>query len=207
MLPCTHHRYFTQVFLSEVILVSPECIPDDFKEELYHFMTEFLATADYRQIMKGEVDHWYVWSTFLPYIKLFYMPKRKGLNSNGQTNGASSDMTTEKLRMIGLRTILLALMNMLSRSNHREVLWKEQLQDFVTCVPSYVPETLRPQAKELVRIVASDRYQLQPPKLLNLVKAKLAQAHFGLETVLSRNVGELVNAILCNGSVSNNTLP
>jgi len=174
-------------------------------------MTDFLATADYRQIMKGEVDHWYVWSTFLPYIKLFYLPafkpsKQKGFNNDDDITNDSSDPLMDKLHMIGLRTILLALMNMLSRSNHRQVLWKEQLEDFVTCVPSYVPKTLRPQAKELVRIVGSDGYQLQPPKLLNLVKAKLAQAHFGLEKVLSRNVGELVNDILSNnGSVSNSS--
>ena len=152
--------------------------------------------------MTGEVNHWYVWSTFLPYIKLLYLPERtrhprereeKVVNKYGPF-----DPIVDDLHMLSLRTILLALQNMLSRSNHREVLWNEQLEDFITCVPSYVPKSLAPQARELVKIVGSDGFQLQPPRLVNLVKAKLAKTHFGLVSVLSRSVGEIVTEVLCN---------
>lgn len=84
---------------------------------------------------------------------------------------------------------------MLGRDNHKEVLRKEGLEDYITCIPSYVPEPLQTEARTLVHIVGSG-IPLQPPKLINLVKAKLAVMHFGLERVLKMTVGEIINEIL-----------
>lgn len=156
-------------------------------------MTDFLNIATYQEVMKEEVKLWYVWSTFVPYIKLIY------LKSPPLTNGtASQSSIMDQLHMLSLRIILLALQNMLSRPNHRDVLFREQLEDYVVCMPSYVPESLKPQAKELVKIVALGSCHSQPPKLVNLVKAKLAKVHFGLASVLNRTVGEIINEVLCN---------
>ena len=67
--------------------------------------------------------------------------------------------------------------------------------DFVICMPQYVSPSLRPAAEELVQmVVSSPDIPEGPPKLLNLVKAKLAKMHFGLEQVLSLSVGEIVAA-------------
>lgn len=75
------------------------------------------------------------------------------------------------------------------------MLLQEGLEDYITCVPSYVPGSLRDQARELVRIVGSG-VQLQPPRLVNLVKANLAKNHFGLERVVHLSVGEIINEAL-----------
>ena len=97
--------------------------------------------------------------------------------------------------MLSQRTILLSLRNMLGRDNHRTVLLREGLEDYVTCLPQYVPPSLREEARELVRIVASG-VQLQPPKLVNLAKAKLAKMHFGLQRVVHLTVGAIITAAL-----------
>ena len=152
-------------------------------------MEDFLKTATYKSVMEGEVKHWYVWSTFLPYIRLLYLPETSQVHDRSEV--------MQRLHMLSLRTVLLSLQNMLGRENHREVLLQEKLEDYITCSPTYVPSSLRDQAKELVRIV-SNGVQLQPPRLVNLVKAKLAKCHFGLERIVHMSVGEIVNEALPN---------
>ena len=93
--------------------------------------------------------------------------------------------------MLSVQSILLSLQNILGRTNHREVLQKEGLVDYITCMPLYVPAPLKTQAEELVRIVGAG-VQLQPPRLVNLVKAKLAKTWCGLQGVVHRTVGEIV---------------
>ena len=81
-----------------------------------------------------------------------------------------------KLQLVSLQLTLFALQNWLGGENHRQILRKEGLLDFVICMPQYVPPSLRPQAEELVQmVVSSPGIPEGPPKLLNLVKAKLAK--------------------------------
>lgn len=186
------HRYFTLVFLAQIVLASPQHIPEEFKTHIHSFMESFLSNASYtyQSIQEGEVKHWYVWSTFIPYIKLIYLPVPRLQQPEPQENDIMW-----KLHMLSLQTILLSLQNMLSRDNHREVLLTEGLEDYITCIPSYLPESLRDQAKELVQIVGAGT-QLQPPKLVHLVKAKLAKVHFGLDRIVTMTVGEIISEIL-----------
>ena len=44
-------------------------------------------------------------------------------------------------------------------------------------------------------VVSSPDIPEGPPKLLNLVKARLAKMHFGLEQVLSLSVGEIMATV------------
>ncbi len=160
-------RYVVQVFLAQIILVSPQLIPKGLQQQIYNFMADFLQKATYQDIMEGEIKQHCIWTTLVPYVKLLYHPSS---SSSG-------------LDMLSLQTILLSLQNMLGRENHIKILLSEGLEDFITCSPSYVPESLKPQAKEMVQIVRSGM-QLQPPKLVNLAKAKLAKMYFGLESVM-----------------------
>ena len=94
---------------------------------------------------------------------------------------------------MSLQLAIFTLQNLLGREDHRQILLKEGLLDFVICMPQYVPPSLRPQAEELVQmVVSSPDIPEGPPKLLNLVKARLAKMHFGLEEILSLSVGEIM---------------
>ena len=182
-------RYFTQMFLAQVLLASPQHIAEEFWEKIHGFMQEFLKKASYQAIMANEIKLSYMWSTFLPLFKLLYLPETRREQACSET--------MQSLHVLSLRTILLGLQNMLGRDNHREVLVQEGLEDYVTCLTSHLPPgMLREQARELVRIVGSGGMQLQPPRLVNLVKAKLAKMHFGLERVVHMSVGEIVNEVL-----------
>lgn len=176
--------YFTQVFLAQLVLVSPSYIPPEFYQQIHDHMDSFLKNTNYKTIMKAEVKHWYVWSTFLPYVKLVYIPETP------QTE------MMRKLQLLSLQTVLFGLQNMLGRQNHVEVLVREGLLDYVTCMPLYVPESLKPQAREVVRMLGSSGdVEMHPPKLVSLLKAQLAKTHTGLEKILLLSVSEIVSQL------------
>lgn len=150
-------------------------------------MQEFLSSTSYETIKDGEIKQWYVWSTFMPYVKLLYIPHCP----------MSNDGMMEKLQLLSIEMILFGLMNMLSRENHRAVLVKEGLVDYVTCCPNYVPEMLKSYAQKLVHLVTSSYgIRQQPVRLTNIVKARLAKMYFGLEQILALSVGAIVNELL-----------
>lgn len=154
-------------------------------------MQTFLQSTSYKTVKEGEIKHWYVWSTFLPYVKLLYTPHCP----------MPSDGMMRRLQLLSLEMILFGLRNMLSRENHQTVLMKEGLVDYITCCPTHVPKILQPQAKELVNMVTSSPdIRPQPAKLTNIVKACLAKVHFGLEQILSMSVSEIVTTLVSQQS-------
>lgn len=181
------HRYFTQIFLAQVAVTSPQHISVEFYKQICDTMQAFLQSTSYETVKEGEIKHWYVWSTFLPYVKLLYTPHCP----------VPSDETVRRLQLLSLEMILFGLKNMLSRENHRAVLMKEGLIDYITCCPSHVPGILKHQAKELMGMVTSSPdVRPQPAKLTSIVKAYLAKVHFGLEQILSMSVSEIVTALV-----------
>ena len=191
----TLHRYFTLMFFAQVALVSPHCIPSTLHTPVKHLMSDFLKTAEPEQIREGEVKHWYVWQTFMPYVKLAYLPTTTTTHSRRmlpQDNNTS-------LQTLSLELIVLSLQNMLGRSNHREVLLLEELLDYVVCLPWFVPEAVRPRAQELVNALANcSDVSVGPPQLLSISKAVIAQTQtcLGLKEVMELPVGEITKTLL-----------
>ena len=146
-------------------------------------MESLLQANSFTEIRDIEIERGFNCSIFIPYVKLVYLP-----------NALQTDSLLGKLQLVSLQLAIFSLQNMLGRQAHRELLQKEGLLDFVICMPQYVPPSLRPQAEELVQmVVSSPDIPEGPPKLLNLVKARLAKMHFGLERILSLSVSEIVS--------------
>ena len=165
--------------------MSPQYIPTENCGWIANIIEEFLKTADYTKVTEGELKYNYVWSMFLPYIKLIYVPEKP-----------QSELK-KKLSLLSTELVVFSLLNMLGRENHRKVLVEEGLVDYVTCMPLYVPPSLRGRASELVEMLAlSEEVAVQPPTLVSLTKAKLAKMHFGLDTVLKLSIGELISQVL-----------
>ena len=168
--------------------MSPQCIPKSMYQEIISEISSLLQNTWYRTVQEVELKLKYLWSTYISYVKLAYIPNTP-LESN-------PDSTMYRLQMWCLELVVFALQNMLGRENHREFLVKEGLLDFVLCMPQYVPPNMRLRAAKLVQIVTSSPdISQRPPKLLNIVKACLAKMHFGLENVLSMSVSEIVSKV------------
>ena len=179
----TYYRSFTFLFLIQVCLFSPQCISSDHYEIITRKIDSFLQANSYEKIREAEISLENTCSTFIPYVKLAYIP----------TAPQAERSSVGKLQLVSLQLAIFSLQNWLGREIHRQILLKEGLLDFVVCMPQYVLPSLRPQAEELVQmVVSSPDIPEGPPKLLNLVRARLAKMQFGLEQVLSLSVGEIM---------------
>lgn len=149
-------------------------------------MSEFLESTTYDQIRDCEIKHWYVWQTFMPYVKLAFVPNTTELTNDQRT-----------MQMLSLRLVIFSLQNMLGRSKHREVLLQENLLDYIVSMPWFVPDPLKQHAKDLVlMLVGFPDVTLQPPQLLSITKASIAKSHLGLEKVVKLSAGEIATEVL-----------
>ena len=172
------------MLLAQLVLLSPKEIPPSLYQPILSIMEEFLLTPKYIEVTKKELKNTFVWTTFLPYVRLLY-------TQDEEIEYASA------LKLCSLQIVLLGLHSMLMRENHCKVIVDEGLVDYIVCLPSHVPETLRSDAWGLIRLLSSEgNIAVHPPRLMNLAKAKLAKMYFGLEFVLNTPVNEIVSKIL-----------
>ena len=79
---------------------------------------------------------------------------------------------------------------MLDREVHRDVLIREGLMDYITCMPWYTTGAAEQRARALVRMVQqAPDVDLQPPSLLNIAKAFMSKI---LQTVVHLSVPEIL---------------
>ncbi|KAL5484222.1 hypothetical protein EMCRGX_G020681 [Ephydatia muelleri] len=176
-------RYLSCMLLAQLVLLSLKEIPPSLYQPILSFMEEFLRTPNYIQVALQELND-FVWSTFLPHVRLLY------------TQDEEIELASA-LKLCSLEIVLLGLHSMLRRKNDCMVILNEGLVDYIVCLPSYVPETLRSKAQGLIQLLSSEgNVAVHPPRLINLAKAKLAKMYFGLEFVLGTPINEIVNKVL-----------
>ena len=177
------------MFFAQLVTSSPHLLGPELTLKLYNFVKIFLEKADYKEIREHEVKNGYIWSTMLPFMKLAYFPYSTSKHTCSSTTHAdvsSSDVETmRKLQELCVEAGIFSLQNMLSGAPAREILVKEGLVEYVTCLPWCTLPGSRAQerATELV-FALGQKLQLHPPRLGTLTRAQLAAWHFGLEKVL-----------------------
>ena len=162
-------RCYTAVILAQIALASPHLFPGDLLPQVVAIMEKILHTAPPSVVRKYEEQEGLLWGTFLPYIKLLYLPDTS---------------RSDEVHVCSVNILVHALQNALGRPIHRDVLIKEGLLEYVICLPWHVPQLSRENAKAMIMELAG-YIQLQPPSLCILAKTKLAKMNFGLEKLLS----------------------
>ena len=142
--------------------------------------------AEPQRIREYEIKFGYLWATFLPYIKLVYLPNTP----------CCEPVLLSDMQDMALRTIFIALHSMLEREVHREVLVREGLVDFLTCMPWYTTGPAEERARDLVEMIQqAPDMKLQPPSLLNMAKACVAKHYCGLPTVVQLSVPDILQQV------------
>eukprot|EP00731_Ephydatia_muelleri_P037323 Em0442g3a len=132
-------RYLSCMLLAQLVLMSLKEIPPSLYQPILSFMEEFLLTPNYIADAMQEVNG-FVWTTFLPHVRLLYTQEE-------EIERASA------LKLCSLEIVLLGLHSMLRRKNHCMVILNEGLVDYIVCLPSHVPETLRSKAQGLIQLL------------------------------------------------------
>ena len=153
---------------------------------MFNFLREFLDRTSPELLRNLEVEKQYVWTTFLPYIKMVYAPSRKD----------DAVLVDTRLRDMSTEVAVLALENMLGRENLRAVLIKEHLLDFVACLPWFTHGKAQKKAVKLVRTLhEAPDVPLELPSLLNISRAVIAKEFCGLTKVLESSISDLITEV------------
>ena len=174
------------MFLTQLVLES-HCYLTDRLFKINEFLTKFVDEAVVSKLADYEIKWGYLWATFLPYIKLIYQPNTP----------CREPLLLSETQDMALQTTIIALHSMLDRSIHREVLVREGLVDYLTCMPWYTTGSAQQRSRALVRMVQqSPDVDLQPPSLLNMTKACVAKNYCGLQTVVHLSVPDIIQSIV-----------
>ena len=121
----------------------------------------------------------------LPYMKLLYRCSKW------------SSLSDDEISMRCLEVVVLGLQIFLEGERERQVLVKQGLLEYLTCLPWHMPKGSKAhqRAKSLGDMVGS-HIVLQPPSLNVIVKAKLAATCLGLEKVLKSDSQQIVEELL-----------
>ena len=172
------HRYHGAAFLAQIVLVSLSLIVEK-EKDINSFLTNFVQETP-RPLKITGMDYYFE-STLLPYIKLVYQP------DNSPFCGTQS---------MALQTIIVALHIMLGKEFHCDVLIREGLMDYITCMPWYTTGAAEQRARALLRMVQqAPDVDLRPPSLLNMAKAFMSKN--GLQTVVHLSVPEILQIVHC----------
>ena len=180
------HRYFTIMFIAMLTTSSPALMVESYYHSFYNFlavlrfMSRFLQNVTHEEVHEAEISTNYFWSTFKPFVKLTYFHYAKKTTSNKLVEEYP---LLRKLYLQSMRAGIFSLKNMCLSNNCKEVLEKEKLVDFITCLPWYTPAELKADAQSLVRMMHGV-VPPEPPSLTNIIKAMLASNTISLDTVM-----------------------
>ena len=142
-------------------------------------MQTFLCNTTYNEVHIAEEKAGYWWSTMKPFVHLVYFHYNKHIKFLANENPVLKD-----LYLTSVQAGIFSLKNMSLSDIYKDIIEKEELTDYLTCLPWYVPQVLREDAELLVQLV-NTKIKPQPPQLVNIVKGYLASDCFTLEEVMS----------------------
>ena len=162
---------------------------DENEAQILAAMSEFLQVVSADQIRATEVNHSFLWMLFRPFVCQLY------------TATPRYPSVGVALQERSLEMAILTLENTMGREFHRQVLAKEGLVDFVTCLPWHTTGPAQQRAFQLARIFQrAPEVHLQPPSLLNITRAIVAKEFCGLRKVLSLSLSDLISELTVNAT-------
>lgn len=162
-------------------------MPETLLSRIRNFMSNYLNNVSHTTINEKMQDKRYYWSTFIPFLHLIYLP---------QAHTHQESDLIEELNNLCIRTGLVCMQYVCLAENANSVIEHEGLADFIHCAPWLMPSpTLRSSACDMVQL-ARDKIAIQPPSLMNMIKAQHAAYCCGLQSTLNSNAYTLI--LNCN---------
>jgi len=149
-------------------------------------LMETASDTDPVKIRQYEESSCIMWGTFTHCVQCLYEPSHTPLVTLGTGSDRKHASMIDALQSKSQNILLLHLHSCLGRKDHVEVLLKEDLFDFVTLLPQFLPRHLQKQASLLVQELSKFR-QIEPASLATLSMATLAKSRWGLHQALLRH--------------------
>ena len=179
---CFSYRYHKRLLHSILVLHSPQYFSKEDKALVVLKLASFNESAHYKVLSLYECKKSIIWDSVLPHVKALYQPDKPELDNN--------------LISLCKQTVIIALLTMLVTENHRRVLVREQLVDYIICLPWHTSGRVQERAMELVAMVREvPDVPYRPPSLLNLAKGAASMYFCGLDKVMRLSVPELAREL------------
>ena len=173
-------RYHKAVLLAILLLSSPQFFSNEKKKFVCQVLDTFVKANCHQMLSQFEMLCGIYWGTSAPLIKVLYEVKKPELEAD--------IFDTCKL------TILLAMKTLVAKQSHHSVLAKEEMIDYLVCLPWHSEGELKDSATELVSMIRQvPDLHYKPPSLLNMSKATVSMYFCGLHDVVRLSVPELVS--------------
>ena len=166
-------------------------LPDALQSQLTEFMSQYVESTTYEEILKRMQEKRYYWSTFIPFLSLCYCPALHDPTINHPIPKHMLELT--------VKAGILSMKCMVESENALEVIEYEGLKDFISCISwnTFENEEMKHILLEVTQ-VAYQHLRFQPPSLCNIVKAMLASCYCGLDKVLECDTYSLVTHMIAN---------
>ena len=129
------------VEFAQLVLTSPHLIPPRFIDVILSNMNQFLSETHPSTITKYDEEQSCIWSTLLPYVKLFYQPDHQLLHRTAIISNSYPNFRA--LLDASINMSLFFLHSKVGRKCTCDILLKEGLLDYVTALPWYVDPRLQ----------------------------------------------------------------
>ena len=169
------------MMIAQLVLTKVACFPDSLTYRACRFLMHFLSDVDCSLLHKWAVQvNGCALNDILPVMRMVY-------------STPSRHTSPFPIALLCLNIALLGLQVILNGEDERQVLIKQGLLDYLTCLPWYIPKGsgAHERAKAVLDMVGS-HVPLQPPSLNNIVRAKLAATCCGLEKAMHSDYHQLV---------------
>lgn len=152
-----------------------------FLPDIVSLMHKFLHSTTPRQVHEAEVIAGYFGTTFKPYVNICYFDFTRHCNSSV----AQDVPLVSDVYLTSVHAGLFGLQNMSLTDDFKDIVDKEGLHDYLTCLPWYTTDRLKDEATLLVQLV-NEKIKPTPPRLVNILKGYLAiNCGFTLDEVMS----------------------
>ena len=157
--------------LSRLILLSEVAFPNALKDSALIRLKYFCENASCSSIAKLEEKYKYNWITMMPFVETMYASKF----CNTSAGKGSLEWYSSQIAVFALEAEL-------TRDRNQTLLQKQELNDFVTCLPWTCSPDWHEKLDRVVILLKRSRLYCVP-KLLSITRAKLATTGGGLRSV------------------------
>ena len=170
------------MFFALVMTGSPTLLAEtspDLLPQVDEFITNFITSTTCEEVHYAEIKTGYFWSTLKPIVRITYFH----FETRSNHEIVRKYPILRNLYKNSMIAGVFSLRNMVLKDNFRTILDQENLTDYVVCLSWVLPH-------EVMEEVGDFAYSLQkvtqtPPKLINLLKAKLSTSMFTLDVTIN----------------------
>lgn len=155
-------------------------LSDEHLRSISAYLAAFLNSVDLNQLCEYEEEFGMYWVTIEPYVRVAFTPLQRAPQQVSKVKQQGKD----ELLLYSIEVAIVGMQVITKNQDAHDVILKEDLLDYIRCLPWYADLPVHSKAKERTQYILMSLKNMldQPPTLKNAAKARLATM-YGFEAV------------------------